>query len=350
MDRRKSLPVWLLIALSLVSFSGCGWWSAQADNAVEEDLAESADDAAPPAAASSPPVNSQKPEPGLKTGDHFPLLKTVEQTLRQPAPQGWIVSRSALEMLLSATVEEIHPVERQHAEADSRSGQKRLQVKYQHIHFSQDVPGQPRVEYDSNAPAFPIPQVAEGYHHFDFWLSAENQVLELVAVDQFINRCLKDLPLERRQQALPSMTVASAVDGVASFVDDSIGLLPAIAIREGDSWTRERQVLQPVPLQTSTRYTLRHLTPEIAEIEIQGTISPMALAGAASPHGDVTVAVRVGQSHGKCLLDRRTGLPVQSRLEQSLEMNVRLADGSEFDQHKSTVTTIKSLAEETIRR
>jgi hypothetical protein len=37
---------------------------------------------------------------------------------------------------------------------------------------------------------------------------------------------------------------------------------------------------------------------------------------------------------------------MQSRVEQSLEMHVRLADGGEFDQYRSTLTTIKSVADQ----
>jgi hypothetical protein len=37
---------------------------------------------------------------------------------------------------------------------------------------------------------------------------------------------------------------------------------------------------------------------------------------------------------------------MQSRVEQSLDMNVRLADGTEFNQHKTTVTTIKYFPEQ----
>src|SRR5207248_1837630 len=85
----------------------------------------------------------------------------------------------------------------------------------------------------------------------------------------------------------------------------------------------------------------------IAEIDITGTVSPSATYGPSNqPNPEVNVTIRGGTSLGNCLLDRRTGLPMQSRVEQSLEMNVRLADGSEFDQQKTTVTTIKYFPEQ----
>src|SRR5205814_308814 len=135
-------------------------------------------------------------------------------------------------------------------------------------------------------------------------------------------------------------------DAVAAFVDDTVGLLPAGA-REGDAWVRDRKIGPPVPLLTSTRYALLRLTAGTAEIEIQGTISARATARPVTlPRRDFDVTVRGGHSVGSCTLDRPTGLPMQSRVEQSLEMHVRLAEGGEFDQYRSTLTTIKTVPEQ----
>ncbi len=352
MHRHNYHSVWLFVPLCLVCISGCNWWSAQAESDVEDDVADPVVVAAPIAAIPSPPAAAQpKPDSSLKTGDRFPFRKIVQQVLRQPSGDGWIVSRSTLEMLLSVTIEEIHPACRGPSEVDPRSGQKRMLVTYHHVRFSQDFPGQPRVEYDSNAPLFPVPQAALGYHglkdnSLGFWLSAENEIVELAGYDQFVNRCLKDVPPEKRQQSAAGMTVSSAADGIASFVDESIGILPATALRQGDAWSRERHVLQPVPLRTSARCALRQMTPEMAEIEIQGMITPPVSYGPTNqPYRDVLVTVRGGKSQGVCRIDRRTGLPVDSRVEQTIEMNVRMADGSEFNQQKTTLTTMQYLPE-----
>lgn len=350
--RLKTVPASIVMATCFVWFSGCGWWSAQADNSVEEDLADVSDDTLPAVPAAKPTTNPQPlPELNLKPKDRIALLKTVEHTLRQHSPQGWIVSRSTLDLLLSITVTMSSPSDRPAREPDLRSGQKRMHVTFQRIHFSQELPGQPRVEYDSNSPPFPIPLAAQGYHGlkdngFDFWLTADNQLAETIGFEQFINRCLKDVSPDKRQSARAAMAVASEAEGVAVFVDDTIGLLPANVFRDGDTWTRDRHVLQPVPLRTSTRYRLRQSKGEIAEIEIQGAIAPSeSIATPNPPTGEIAVAVRGGQSRGTCFYDRRIGLPVESQTQQSLEMTVRLPDGSEFEQHKSTLTTIKQIAE-----
>lgn len=351
MHGRPDIPAATLVIACLLSLSGCGWWNGQADE-TEEDPILTAEDPSAAEGSATPEAPKQKLELNLKPGDRFPLVKTVEHTLRQPAPEGWTISRSNLEMLLSVTVSEIHEPDRGQQPPDPRAGQKKLQVQYHRVRFSQELPGRNKVDYDSNAPVLPIPLAAQGYHGlkdngFEFWLSVDNQILEIVGFDQFLDRCLRDVLPARKQQVRAAMAATSGGDGITNFVEDSIGLLPTTAVREGDGWTRERQVLQPVPMYTSTRYTLRRITDEIAEIDILGSVSASATYGPSNqPNNEINVTIRGGNSLGNCLLDRRTGLPMQSRVEQSLDMNVRLADGSEFDQQKTTVTTIKYFPEQ----
>jgi hypothetical protein len=356
MDRRNSLAAWLLILLCLSSVSGCGWWSAQAENGVEDDLSDAPEDL--PATAALPkspagPALATAPgsAPAVETVDRVTLVKTVSQTLRQPAPQGWIECRSTLELTLAVTIEPFLGGDRPRPDPESRSGPKRVQVDYRSVRFRQDVPGQPAVEYDSAVPPSPVPPAALGYHglkdnSLEFRLTADNQLLEVVAFDQFASRCLKEVPPEHRRQVSSLLEPNSPAAAVSAFVDDTVGLLPTGA-REGDAWVRDRKIGPPLPLATSTRYSLLRLTPGTAEIEIQGTISALATARPTTlPRRDFDVAVRRGYSAGSCLLDRRTGLPMQSRVEQSLEMHVRLADGGEFDQYRSTLTTIKTVPEQ----
>jgi hypothetical protein len=351
MHGRNDLPAAMLAIVCLLALPGCGWWNGQADD-VEEDPILTAEDPADEDSSTGSAAQKQKLELNLKPGDRFPLVKTVEHTLRQPAPEGWSVSRSNLEMLLSVTVNEIHDVDPAQQPPEPRAGQKKLLVQYHRVRFGQELPGRNKVDYDSDAPVLPISLAALGYHGlkdngFEFWLSASNQILEIVGFDQFLDRCLRDVPPARKQQVRAAMAATTGGDGITNFVEDSIGLLPTTAVREGDGWTRERQVLQPVPMYTSTRYTLRRITDEIAEIDILGSISPSATFGSANqPNNELNVTIRGGTSLGSCLLDRRTGLPMQSRVEQSLDMNVHLADGSEFEQHKTTVTTIKYFPEQ----
>jgi hypothetical protein len=344
----KAAAAKALIAVCLVGLPGCGWWNSQSED-TEEDPVLTVDESESGEPAAAP---QQKLELNLKPGDRFPLVKTVEHTLRQPTEQGWSVSRSSLEMLLSVTVKEIRPPAGSGPKFDDpRAGEKRLEVQYHRVQFSQQLPGRKTIEYNSDAPVLPIPLAALGYHglkdnSFEFWLNKDNQIVEIVSFDEFLDRCLRDVPVARQQQVRAAMAATSGADGIANFVDDSIGLLPTSAVREGDAWTRDRQILQPVPMHSSTRYVLRRITDEVAEIDIVGKLSSLITNFENQVRQDVDVSIRGGQSIGTCILDRRTGLPLHSKVEQSLDMTVRLANGSEFEQHKSTVTSVKYFPEQ----
>src|SRR5262245_43637068 len=108
MNYRPTRAVWPVLLLCLSLLPGCGWWSAQGENLVDDDAdvpddvpaASSASQLPPAAAPGAVPVSGASTLPA----DRVTLVKTVSQTLRQPAPQGWVESRSTLELLLSCTI------------------------------------------------------------------------------------------------------------------------------------------------------------------------------------------------------------------------------------------------------
>ncbi|MFO1022528.1 MAG: hypothetical protein U0903_17795 [Planctomycetales bacterium] len=54
------------------------------------------------------------------------------------------------------------------------------------------------------------------------------------------------------------------------------------------------------------------------------------------------MTVRAGQHYGSCTIDRRTGLPINSQINEDLAMKVKLPSGKEFDQRKQTITIIRA--------
>jgi hypothetical protein len=245
-------------------------------------------------------------------------------------------------MLMSIAVQEV-------PETGERQGQKLMAVKYHRVRFRQDLAGN-RVDYDSQSPQYPLAVEAQGYHGlvgngFYFWLGPNNQIVEMVGFREFLERCLKDVAPERQQQVRTVLAATSGADGIANFVDDSIGLLPPQAVQVGDSWTKTRQVFEPLRMYISNKYTLRTIDTNQAEVIIQGTIAPSASYGVPEPAArNVNVVVRGGRCDGTCLIDRRTGLPLQSRVEQTISMQVKFAN-EEFEQQKQTITTIRAFPE-----
>ena len=178
-------------------------------------------------------------ELNLAVNQRFPMIKTVEQSLSQASAAGIVNSKSKLELILALTVEELH-----------EDGRKRFKVRYTGVKYSHNIAGE-QVDYDSNRANGPVPQEVQAYQRlvnngFSFWIGADNKIVELVGFDDFLKRCLQNTPASQRETVLAKISESSGDDGVANFIDDSIGLLPynidenhkGGAIRVGETWTK----------------------------------------------------------------------------------------------------------------
>jgi len=330
--------LWLVPFFATI-ISGCGWFSGEEAEEFSDDIAglETTNEADVQTAS----ANEERLELKLNVGDRFPLRKTVEQTLFQTTPQGEITSQSRLELLLAITVEVI------------REDRKRLGVRYHHIRYSQNVAGK-NLAYDSRNPQHPVPLEVQAYHGlvdngFSFWIGPDNKISDLVDFHSFLTRCVRDVPFEQRQSVITKLAGTSGEEGIANFVDDSIGLLPyninqnggGTSVKVGETWLRKRQIVRPIPLYLNSTCTLTALTDRYAEIDIVGDVTPSSTYGPSDqPHNNVSITVRGGRSFGHCRIDRNSGLPINSRVELALDMVVKIANGTQFEQKKKIVTTI----------
>lgn len=343
---------WLGMAAALI-FAGCDAWKGSAEVA-EEPVPTGP--ALPTASINGP--KQEKLTLNLEVGTRFPLQKTVEQILRQPAADGQSTTRQTLDLLMSVTVEQVLPPEPAQAASGATTGAKRLRVKYHRVRFSQQFPdARMNISYDSDIPPGQrrVPVEALGYqglkdNSFDFWLGADNQILDIVDFNGFLDRCLVNVPQNQQVKVRRFLASTSGADGLSNFIDDSIGLLPPRAVRVNETWSRERTMPQPVPMRISNQYTLRQVTRDTADVDIHGIILPSTTYGQPKvvdkdgnvQEDPVQVSVVRGNCYGSCQIDRRTGLPIQSRVEQAIMMNVRVPPGIEFQQQKSTVITIRA--------
>jgi hypothetical protein len=280
----------------------------------------------------------------LREGDRFPLLKTVEQTLNQKSDSAPALAQTRLELLMAISVEKVRP------EAIL------LAVQYSRVSYQHDINGQ-RISYDSRnhqgaVPWDVIPYAGMIGNGFSFWLGRDNRIRELVGYQEFLERCVAQVPLDRRQNLLSEISNRFGDDGVANFVDDSIGLLPydstvdadsATRVMTGDVWTRERRLMQPVPVYLTSTYRLTAMNEKTAEIDIAGRI---ASGDATAPDDHRRLRITGGYSTGRCLVDRATGLPLEMNLMRSVTMKVTTADQQEFLQEKQITTTVQAFPQE----
>lgn len=335
--------------------SGCGWWKAEDKPDYEEDLPT----LGVAAESESPPSNDenrqsetpQSPSAELKPGTRVGLRKRVVQTLSQ----GERESRTTLQLDMIVSIDEILD-----------DGRRRFGAHYDRVRYSGQVGGD-TFEYDSHNASASLPVRVLPFHglagnDFYFWIDSDGRI-ELVGFDRFLRRCVARLPASERRAVLANFAVVTDEEGVARFVDETVGLLsgrtspPAadVTLKKGDSWTRRRTLSGSVPMQVLTEYVVTAVSAAEVEIEINGIVGPSNQSekpspGAVGPAGGPTaragsepvVRVKGGKTLGHCTLDRNTGLPTSSRFEQFIDMQVELEDGTRFDQKKHVLTTIES--------
>ncbi len=343
---------WFCLALLGWGLVGCNYFQG-AESDLDDEFADLELDDSPTITGGLPNKRSElasestdeAPEdagPRLAVGDRFPLIKTVEQKLTQPGPQGLVTGQSRLETQLSLTVEEV------------RDGKTRFGVRYHGVrYFEQDLAGR-RIEFHSAQHAGEVPPQVSAYaalvnNGFSFWVGPDNRLIELVGFPDFLKRCVQHLPVAQRQAVIAQLSADRGDNGIASFVDDSIGILPVnaedgaqpVPIRKGTSWVLPvRHIDGPAPMQVSTHCLIKDLTDEMVQIDLFGAITPVAHAEA--PNG-WNISVRGGRCLGGCTVDRQTGLPTESRMERHLDLVLQSPDGQQLEQQKAIVTTIRAL-------
>jgi hypothetical protein len=270
----------------------------------------------------------------LNEGDRFPITKTIDVELAQSSLSGQPeISRRQLELTLLIEV------------GEKRGDRTRLRVNYDRVKYSRDVAGE-KIEYDSRTPPEPVPFAVRMYHDmvkdgFSFWINAENKIVEADDFRAFLNRCLRNIPEDKRNQVMLEAEGSSGENGISDFVDNSIGLLPFGYHKAGDQWDRQRTVSRPVPMQIRNTYKLEELTDDTALITITGTVGASTTLADNTPSSELRVTITGGHTDGECTVFRDSGLPRSSRMTTLVDMLVQ-ASGVEFRQQQKTVTTIES--------
>ena len=344
----------VLLALMAISLPGCSYFQAAETDPDGEFADFEKDEKDDKAEEGEGRTKDSKLAEGelelkLKVGDRFPLKKRIEQRLTQGDGQGGtLVNVSMLEMLLSLEVEEV------------RDGNKRLSVRYHKVHYGHNIAGR-QVEFDTErggvAPTEALAYAGLKNNGFSFWIGPDNRVVELVGFQDFLYKCVQNVPPAYRDAVMRQLEGTQSDDGLANFVDDGIGLLPysddprhpAVAVKVGSHWDlKPRRSEGSIPMSVSTRCVLKSLTDSSAEISLVGRIT-----GSSSPVSvqegtrNMRVLVKNGHCTGSCTVDRRTGLPTQSEVNRVLEMVVQLPDRSEIQQRKEVLTSITSFLDQT---
>ncbi len=283
--------------------------------------------------------NSNELKLRLKKGDRFPLTKTVQQTLIQNSRQSPASAQTRLDLFMEINVQDVQPES------------VVMQIVYKRIAYSQQIAGH-SLSYDSATNRGPVPAELVPYagmveNGFSFRLGKDNRIREVLGFNEFLQRCVQRVIPDQRQALITTLASRFGEDGVAGFVDDTIGLLPysttsgasPTVVAEGDEWVR-RQSLSGDSGELQTTCRLLSLGERTAEITLTGKVLPATVAAGSQP----AVSITGGRSTGSCVLNRQTGLPVEVNRSQYLQLAVRTPDGGIVQQQKQIKTTIRTAA------
>jgi hypothetical protein len=326
--------------LVLIAFSVTGGCSSESDEIGIPDLS----------IAQQPTNTNANGEPEreaelkltLGVGARFPLKKTIAQTLVQKSKHGNITSTSNLALTFAIAIER------------EDEGRRLLNVNYQRVQYSHELLGE-RVSFDSVNPPEQVPESFQVYkglvgNGFKFWLGARNRIAEVEGFDEFLKRCVRFAPENRQKVLLEHIVSTQKDEGFSNFVDDSIGLLPykvgatgkESLVKEGEKWTKRRQIMRPLPMSIHTTYTVSELRDDIARIEIFGTIFPVKSTDSNQAENKEIITLEQGHAIGSCVIDLKTGLPLHSKVDRLLDMIVQVPGQAPYKQHKTITTTIES--------
>jgi hypothetical protein len=340
MDLLMNRAYWLSLFVAVCLLAGCN--SESASNKADDGILGLADplsarDADPKLQNSKPADLSLKLKPGMR----IPLKKTVQQELSQSSIKGVKKSTSSLELMMAITVDEI------------RENDKKFDVQYSHVKYSQNLDNK-SLSYDSAIPNSPVPTAALPYqgminNGFEFWVGQDNQIKEILGYEQFLDKCLAKIPEAQKQQLMMQIAASSQHDGLANFIDDTIGLLPydekaeknGTVVNVGFTWTRRRYLNQPLPITVEQTYTIKEINDKVALLDMTGAVLPTTSLSKETYDG-LNVQIRGGNSYGQCTIDLATGLPTQSQVDQYIDMLVALDGGITFEQRKHILTTVNA--------
>ncbi len=357
MMKRHALWTVLFGCGLLVGLTGCGQKETEVSDLDAEggvaELDASGNSTDQVTFASAKDLKSENLELRLKVGDRFPLIKTIEQRLKQISGKGGppIESTSMLTMTLAIQVEDI------------TDGVKRLGVRYQQVRYEHNIAGE-KVRYDSGVPEKVIPEAAQVYqgmvnNGFSFLLGADNRIVKVIEFDAFLKRCARFAPPDQQRELLNKLVATQEDEGIANFVDDSIGMLPynidsrdaGGSVKVGDTWRKNQHIVRPIPLTIDTVFKLESLNQRYANVELFGNINPAKIerVGNSTQQSmgiSEKMSLRNGHCYGTCTIDRESGLPIQSRVVRQMLLTLELPTGAKFDQQKEIITTIRAFPQQ----
>ena len=325
MGRQLMLCRWSLSLLLSLSLLSAGCFTEQSDPVTfdEEDLL--LEDELTTGSGATSSVATTGPQssallPGLSEPTVHSLVKRVTQTLSQSSADGLETSQAQLAAWFDVRVELIG------------GGDSSYRVSYHRITYSHKLPGE-SLSYDSSsrttAPPISLGHLADlSRSGFAFRTTGGGTALELTEV--------------------PATVYGGDLKGpaAAEFIADQIGLV-LLGRGPGQAPTapapRTRHIETPVPMDFSTRYSIKGTGQGTITLDMLGSVSSrpettrVQLVG-----GAASVKLGGGHAFGEMTVDLASGVPLRADWNRYIEISLKTDLDERIEQRKHEVITIRA--------
>jgi Family of unknown function (DUF6263) len=336
-----------LFLLVLATFPGCSGDDAKGTRVDDVEVIPALSGSNDPIDVQSVSARTQvhQPQLQLREGDRKYYRRIVEQRLHEQP--GIVPERvwERLELMMSLTVRE--------ATADTAW----VDVAFHEVRYQHEI-GSQRVVYDSRSQA-DVPPEALVYsglkeNGFAIKLDSSNRVVDVQGFDQFLGQCYRSARRIDRQAALfdlgenPTDSRTQTMAAL-SFLDESIALLPVSKLQEsgpesqiGSRWEQSSFRSLRVPTEEKLELGLIHVSGEVAHLKLSGTIHPLDQNGVLVQEG-IRSRVIGGTLTGSCSIETRTGFPISSSIQRTIDLEVVSPGAPPVVMRKSVVSTLEDL-------
>ena len=332
-------PFWILcfsVSASLITgsvFTGCSREETKITNEETIRAWESVEVPEKP----KPVVITETAETVLQPGEQFRFKRVITEELLQDSfdeSNSRILTRFEQDFTIMVQ--------------DRVKDQTKLGIHFDRVQYSERVDDDQWV-FDSSAPGDDVPEQAMAYQNiagngFSIWTDENLQIVSTNGFQEFLARqqpTANDNSIQQVEFEVAEQTNQRELIGAVS---EFVGLLPVDEqAKTGTTWQLTQKINRPIPLESENDFSVLGIDENRAKVEVRGKIVPSSDPTIVDKDSNVEIFVSGGETTGSYTIDRKTGFTQSSKIEQTVQMRVRLAETVEFGQVKKITTTLEAL-------
>ena len=152
---------------------------------------------------------------------------------------------------------------------------------------------------------------------FNMVMAADGTVKSLTGVDQMLNnmasKMSKDTAMVNRIKA--QLSTQFNTGSMTQTMEASLKIYPEKPVKIGESWTISSKIKMTMPIETTTKYTLKEVKDGVAYLLVSGTL---VSKGSFETMGNKMETDLSGTNSGDAELDVKTGLILKSHIRTEM--------------------------------